>query len=423
MGLFNRARNLIQGMGTLSEREAQHYGVVCPNGHRLRGTRTEGYQAIRCPACNAGVFILAASPLPNPVAPKSAATRRPTAASRTSTVVDEGPIELRDADIDEVEVELVGNGPPVSDAEIIWEDETPEPSAAADRPAPPKTSRDRPRRPARPGAAEAPQPDAAARQVAIDEEEEQQPISRRNSRPLLIFGLVALVVVGTVVLRIWRNHRQSLPLVAEQGRVEGIPALEEGNFDKAHQLLSAAKRAVDRLGGAVEGADQIRSAADDAAIFINLAPESLEEMLDQAARTNPEAWATRFDSLYQGRTIVLDSRVKATPESAAGRYEIEYVVMPPGVTANFLGVGGARPERTARIDFKGFELFERFQPKVGDRVLFGARLAEFRFDVEADGWIIRLQPTSGVSIHFDKALEALGWPPAASRLAPESEEP
>lgn len=420
MGLFNRARNLIQGMGTISEREVQHYGVVCPNGHRLRGTRTEGYQAIRCPACNAGVFILASSPLPNPVAPKSAAPRRPAAAS-ASTVVDEGPIELQDADIDEVQVDLVGNGAStVSDAEIIWEDEAPEPSEPTARAAPSEPSRRRTRRPARPEPAGATQPAEAARQVAIDDE---PGLARRKSRPLLIFGIVALVVIGTVALRIWRNHRQSLPLVAELGRVEGIPALEAGNFDKAHQLLAAARRAVDRLGGAVEGADQIRSAADDAAIFVNLVPESLEEMLDQAARTNPDAWATRFDSLYQGRTVVLDSRVKATPESAEGRYEIEYVIMPPGVTTNFLGVGGARPERTARIDFKGFELFERYQPKVGARVLFGARLAEFRFDVEADGWIIRLQPKSGVYIHFDKALEALGWPPAASRLDPESEEP
>lgn len=422
MGLFNRARNLIQGMSAFSEREVQHYGVVCPNGHRLRGTRTERYQAIRCPACNAGVFILAASPLPNPVAPKSTTPRRPAVAAGASAVVDEGPIELHDAE--EVSVELADNGAPVSDAEIPWEDESPEPSTApAAQSAPSKPTRQRPRRPrpARPQIAETPQSTEAAGQVAIDEEERTAPW--RNSRPLLIFGIVALVVVGTVALRVWRNHRQSLPLVAELGRVEGIPALEAGNFDRAHQLLAAARRAVDRLGGAVEGADQIRRAADDAAIFVNLVPESLEEMLDQAARTNPDTWATRFDSLYRGRTIVLDSRVKATPESAEGRYEIEYVVMPPGETANFLRVGGARPERTARIDFKGFELFERFKPQVGSRVLFGARLAEFRFDVESDGWIVRLQPKSGVYIHFDKALEALGWPPAASRIDPEPEEP
>ena len=429
MGLFSRARNLFQGIGSLSEREVQHYGVVCPNGHRLRGERTEGYQAIRCPACEAGVFILAASPLPNPVAPAAARPRRPAVAARTSTVVDEGPIELRDAT--EVSVELADHGSPPLDAEIIWEDEAPETQAPpppvstpsspkAPRPDQPRSApRERPRRAARPRAAEASETAAAARQIAIDEAE--RPASRRNSRPFLIFGIVALVVVGTVALRIWRSHRQTLPLVAERGRVEGVPALEEGNFDKAHQLLSAARRAVDQLGGAVEGADQIRRAADDAAIFVNLVSESLEEMLDQAARTNPETWATRFESLHQGRTIVLDSRIQSAPDSPEGRYEIEYVVMPTGETTNFRGIGGARPERTARIDFNGFELFERFKPKVGDRVLFGARLADFRFDVEADGWVIRLQPKSGVFIHFDKALEALGWPPAAE-IAPMPEE-
>ena len=420
MGLFSRARNLIQGGGSLSEREAQHYGVVCPNGHRLRGSRTEGYQAIRCPACNAGVFILPASPLPNPVAPASASSRRPAVAARASTVVDEGPIELRDAA--EVSVDFDGNAATVSDAEIIWDDEVPE-TEAPPKPALPPSSKSapgRPRRAERPKAAPISETAAGPRQIAIDEAE--RPASRRNSRPLLIFGIVAIVVVGTVALRVWRSHRQALPLVAERGRVEGIPALEMGNFDKAHQLLSAARRAVDQLGGEVEGADEIRRAADDAAIFVNLVPESLEDMLDQAARTNPETWAARFDSLYQGRTIVLDSRVRSAPDSPQGRYEIEYVVMPPGETTNFLGVGGARPERTARVDFTGFELFEKAKPKVGDRVVFGARLADFRFDVEADGWIVRFQPQSGVFIHYDRALEALGWPPAAD-LAPIPEKP
>lgn len=423
MGLFRRARNLIREMGSAPEREDQPYTVVCPGGHRLRGSRTEGYQAIRCPACNEGVFVLPSSPLPEPVAPATATSRRSAAAARTPMAVEEGPIELRDAA--EVSVELAENGA-VSDAEIIWEEDVPEeetsPAAAPSSPETPRPARRRPtrtRRPASPAAAEAEAEDAAGRLVAVDA------IGRtgswRTSRPFLIFGIVALVVVGTIALRIWRNQLQALPLVAELGRTEGIPALEEGNFDKAHQLLSAAKRAVDRLGGAVEGAEEIRKAADDAAIFVNLIPESLEDLLDQAARTNPESWATRFESLYQGRSVVLDSRISAAPDSTRGRYEIEYVVMPAGETANFRGLGGARPERTARIDFEDFELFELAQPKVGDRVLIGARLAELRFDVETDGWIIRLQPKSGVFIHSNQALEALGWPPGAAEPEPEPE--
>ena len=419
MGLFSRARNLIREMGSPPERSEQPYTVVCPNGHRLRGARTEGYQAIRCPACNEGVFVLPSSPLPEPVAPATAPPRRSAAAARTSMAMDEGPIELRDAS--EVSVELADNGA-TSDAEIIWEEETPEvessPTPAPSPEAPRRPGR-RPDRPRRVTSQLQSAEDVVGRRVPIDAIGRAG--SRRKSRPFLIFGIVALVVVGTVALRIWRNQRQALPLVAELGRTEGIPALEQGNFDKAHQLLSAAKRAVDRLGGAVEGAEEIRRAADDAAIFVNLVPESLEELLDQAARTNPESWAARFESLYQGRSVVLDSRISAAPDSPRGRYEIEYVVMPAGETANFRGLGGARPERTARIDFKDFELFELAQPKVGDRVLIGARLADLRFDVEADGWIIRLQPKSGVFIHSNKALEALGWPPAAAEPEPEPE--
>src|SRR5699024_8639312 len=105
-----------------------------------------------------------------------------------SAVVDEGPIELQDADIDEVQVDLVGNGAAtVSDAEIIWEDEAPQASEPTTRPASPEPPRRRTRRPARPEPVTATQPADAARQVAIDDDE--RPVARRNSRPLLIFGI------------------------------------------------------------------------------------------------------------------------------------------------------------------------------------------------------------------------------------------
>lgn len=422
MGLFGRAKNLIKGLGTISEPTVQYYNVVCPLGHRVRGQRTEGYQALRCPACGEGVFVLPMSPLPEPIAPTRSSPKRERVAV-SGRIVEEGPVELHDAG--EVTVEMAERNR-AADAEIIWEDdlaETDEAPADQDRPdessrsgvAEPPNERPRPpasRRSPQPAPAGGNRADRKPNRRRVAEEPGVAPRQPRRpaNRPLVIFALVGMVVVGTIALRTWRNRRQQYPQIAELGRVEGIPALERGDFDKAHQLLSPAKQAVDALGGRVEGADEIRWAADEAAVFINLVPESLEEILDEAARANPQAWASKFEDYYEGRGVIFDTTIKSAPDSPAGRYELDYLVMPLAQAPNFRAAGGAQPERTARIDLDGFELFKLAEPKVGDHVLFAARLAEFQFDADDGSWVVRLQPKSGVFIHHNKALEALGWP-------------
>lgn len=423
MGLFGRAKDLIKGLGTTSEAEVQFYNVVCPAGHRVRGQRTEGYQALRCPACGEGVFVLPASPLPDP-GPRtvSAADRRVSSAVVRTRPVDEGPIELLDADEATVEV---ADAIPHPDAEIRWQEDSGQDAGAAEPDfeidAPPGEVPDaspsapapspRPRRKVRPPTGRP----AAEPAVAVAKE----PRGRRRSawRPLRLFAGVALVVAATIAFRVWRVHRQGLPQVAELGREEGIPALKVGDFDKAYQLLAPAKQAVEALGGQVEGADRIRQAADEASLYVNLSPIGLEEMLDEAARTNPKTWADRFESQYQGRGVVFDSRIRSTPETEAGRFEIDFVVLPTEDAGSFRA-GGARPDRSARIDFAGFELFKLASPKAGDRVVFGARLAAFEFDAATSGWVVRLEPDSGFFVQFHEALESLGWPSAADQPVP-----
>jgi hypothetical protein len=248
---------------------------------------------------------------------------------------------------------------------------------------------------------------------------EPRPRARSGWKPAWIFAVVALVVVATISLRIWRNVRQSYPQVAELGRDEGIPALEAGEFDRAHQILAPAKQAVDALGGQVEGADRIRQAADEAALYVNLASLGLEEMLDEAARaTTPKEWASRFNDRYKGRGVVFDTDIRATPADPVGRYEIDYVILPIEDVGSFRAEG-ARPERSARVDFRGFELFDLAKPKVGDHVVFGARLAALEYDAEARGWVVRLEPRSGLFVRFHEALDALGWPDPDSSTIPD----
>jgi hypothetical protein len=241
------------------------------------------------------------------------------------------------------------------------------------------------------------------------------PRKRRGYRH--IFWVVPVLVVATVGFRSWRQKRQEYPLIAEKGRIEGIPALDEGKFDKAYQLLSAAKSAVDSLGGDVEDAEEIRNAADEAAIFINLASRTLEEMLDEAGHTDPDVWATRFDNLYKNRSIIIDSWIATAPEPGKGAYDMQYRVFPLGGASQFSDSRNVvTPERMGFIDLTDFQLLESMSPRPGvdDRITFGARLASFQYDSTRELWVIRLESRSGAWIRHNKALEALGWPRAAS---------
>jgi len=239
-----------------------------------------------------------------------------------------------------------------------------------------------------------------------------------------LFVVVPLLIVLTVAWRYRQSRRAEYPLIAELGKTEGIPALEEGNFDKAFQRLSAAKAAVDALRGAVADADEIRNAADEAAIFVDLIPQTLEDLLAEAGRTPSDAWASQFKTLYRGRSIIIDSWVTAEPDSSAGSgYDILYRVLPQGLPSNFVEGGGSRPDRVGRIDLRGFELFELARPAVGKCPAFGARLASFEYDRETNEWVIRLEPKSGVFITHTKALESIGWRSSSAAEEPSRGQP
>ena len=223
-------------------------------------------------------------------------------------------------------------------------------------------------------------------------------------RPLLILGCVVLLVLVTVAIRTLAEPPAGPAPGRHRGTHRGHPRVEEGKFDKANQILSAAREAVDSLGGAVEDADEIRHAADEAAIFVNLLSDPLETPARGGVPDQPQAWASRFDSLYKGRSVIIDATITATPETASThRYEIDYLVLTPGRRDQ----GAApRPDRPDRLRGGHAWPGERW----GDHVLFGARLAAFEYDLNAGEWLIRFEPKSGVSITHMKALETLGWP-------------
>ncbi len=476
MKFLGRARKLFQALAPEPETPVQYFNVLCASGHRVRGERTEGYQALRCPACGEGVFVLPRSPLPEPVAPERPSTAK--AAGMGERWVEEGPIELTDAE--RVSVDVADGKARWSEAEIIWDEapvETPSPvvpspvrgrvpvddvqiAGPPDGVIPERAvrgadaqnrggSQRRPRKPAQEGRAtprvggDVPEGatipaendrrrrsrSAATRQLDQSESAPEpavlQPKLRSRTRTLnrWLFVLVPLLVIATVAWRLRRSQMQEYPLMADRGRKEGIPALEAGDFDKAFQLLADAEKAVNALGGDVEGADEVRQASKQAAIFNTLLSETLEELLDKAGQTDSDTWANKFDTLYKGKAIIVDSWIKAEPDPAgSGRYDILYRVVPPGEGSNFREGALSLPARIGVIDFTGFQLFELATPHVGERKIFGARLSGFKRDNDRDLWVIQLEPKSGVFITHTKALERIGWQDGSEIVAPKEDQ-
>lgn len=421
MNLLERTRRLLQGLTPASPAKVQYYSVACPEGHRLRGERTEGYQALRCPTCGEGIFVLPRSPLPEPVA---AETPRNSQSARVAVDPEreDEPVRLSDpiqapqpepADVDG-EIEWVDPASPEEQADSgknsdffeslsVEEQEAQGQAINKGRPPGAKTrsriSKDRQASDS-PGV---PRPDRESPRIAVAPRESLADWTRRRRNPL-IFLAVAMIVTATVGFRVWRSKFRDLPRVVEIARVQGLKALDAGDFDTAHQLLSDGKRAVEALGGAVEGAAEVRHGAEEAAIFTTLVPEPLEQILVEAsADPDEKKWSARFSTFYKGRSLFLDCTIRAVPDATgSGSYDLDYRIIPNGE--------GSRPNlRVGRIDLTGFRLFELTQPKLGDHVQFGARLASVTHDIDK-GWLIGLEPESGVFLTHPRALEAIGRP-------------
>jgi hypothetical protein len=396
---------MFQGIGPAEPEQPQYYQVACPEGHILRGTRTEGYQALRCPTCGEGIFILPRSPLPEPPRGVDAATRR-RGSREAEPEVEAGPIPLVDPPPQALPVN--------PDIEIEWEEEVAAPAA---QPSPSHPDADGEREPvatsSRPAAVRpatvrkaqpAKQPTRRPPEVAKPVVEPIVPAgasARRwtyRNRHVLALAGVALLIAGTYGVRQMRARWQDLPQLAKASREEGMAALEKGEFDVAKLKLSEAAGALERLRD--EEAGRVRQQAEESAILADLASASLEEIVEEVA-TRPDG-RSKFDSLHRGRSIVVDARIAALPRGSDGM-ELDYKIL--------AGAGG-RPRR-GRLDLNGFRLFEGSSKRVGDPVLFGARLAAVSLG-EDGAWLVSLEPDSGVLISTPEGLKALlllGWPP------------
>ena len=399
MGLLGRAKSMMQGWAAAPPSRSQSYSVACAEGHRLHGQRTEGYQALRCPTCGEGIFVLPRSPLPEPPAPASPARSRVTAGFEAFP--EDDPLVLTDplpsmvtvAESDEPE------------AEIDWVDETPTepetskevapvrsntPVSKAARPAT-GPSKPQPKRP------QASQPTI---EVAVRPDLREWALAHRNA---LLAAAVLLLVVGAVAIRFRRDRLEKLPQIAEIGRTEGLKKLDAGDFFAAKKLLSDASDAVDGLGGRFEGADSIRQGALEAAIFTDRAPRGIAEIIEEAETSERKDWPSKFAALYKGRSVIIEAPISAVPDpnKPGSGYQVYYPI--------YFGEG-PKPFGKGRIDVSGLKLFELSQPKLDEQKLFGGRYASIEFDLPSNEWVVKLEPDSGVFITHTKALSKIDWP-------------
>jgi DNA-directed RNA polymerase subunit RPC12/RpoP len=385
---------MMRGWSASAPSRPQSFNVACAQGHRLRGERTEGYQALRCPTCGEGIFVLPRSPLPDPPRPTTAPRSR--VAEPVEGFLEDDPLILTDP---LPSTASVGAGDEPL-AEIDWVDEIPsepkaEPVAAGSHePAPtappkPRPARSQPPRPAPPPAV------VMAERITLGE------WTFKHRNPLLFVGLLILIA-GTVAIRRHRQRLDEYPKIVEIGRTDGLLKLDAGDFSSAKKLLADAADAVEGLGGRVEGSETIRQGAREAAIFADLAPEGLDNILEEAATGDLKEWPSTFAAKYKGRSIILDPPISEVPDPSrpGSAYEVTYPIF----------FGQATKPGKGRINLAGFRLFELSEPKVGEQKPFGARLASVELDVDSNEWVVTFEPESGTYITHPKALEAIAWP-------------
>ncbi len=399
---------MIGGSGSTEPPRPQYFQVSCAEGHVIRGERTEGYQALRCPHCDDGVFVLPRSPLPLPPTPPSSRPKvRPAkvvieayedeAIEFTEAPPQEDLEEIQWVDLEELEPDVPQ---PVQEAPVRspkrrklaepqpTPNESDEPVVIPPRPTPKKRlPADLPKPRVK---TVGPAPEVIAETDPIEPGRIAVPYRRKRGGDVLLVLTAVVLIVGTTLY--FRNRwvrRQELPHEAEVNAQQGKEALEVGRFDEAKIKLGRAAKAYHDLGSSDEAAIEAIQLADEAAIFADFTRYGLDEIIEEVARLGEDEGNKRFKAFYQGRAVLIEDIV----ESVKDRHvELRRLI--------FVGRGPV-PAKIGKLDVADFELLKNKTLKPDDSVTFGARLDSIRLD--GGKWRITLQPSSGVWITNAKA--------------------
>jgi hypothetical protein len=232
-------------------------------------------------------------------------------------------------------------------------------------------------------------------------DESPPPSSPRLARPswrgplraagLTLFVVLLLFAFGWGLLR--RGRPSDSPSSGAEVAAPDTTApqdLAEGRFHRAAEAARAVLQGA-RAPGSRGEAEQRRLLQTwrEADLYDRLLPIPLEELL-AAALNEPvqEQWEASFQRNGAGRTVIFDDIVRRDVHNR------------PILACYLVETGGAR----LRVALEDLDLFRHLPAEPARRVLFGARLASLRR--EADGWVVRFEPDSGVLLTDPDALNA-----------------
>jgi len=168
--------------------------------------------------------------------------------------------------------------------------------------------------------------------------------------------------------------------------------LREGKFRLARGTLAEAVERRDQAPAELSAREnrelnQLHRQADVLSRLLDVA--GLDEVLRQASLTgDSQEWRLRFRENFLGKSVVLDGVVG---RDGQGRP----VLLAPVVETD---------DETARVAIEDLEELRDLPLDDRPRLVFGARLASC--EREAGGWVIRLEPRSGVLLTDLDALRA-----------------
>jgi hypothetical protein len=220
--------------------------------------------------------------------------------------------------------------------------------------------------------------------------------------PILVCGLLAMVVVYALFRNFQPTEHSAVQKEAESPRFKLLAQIDAahqqmelaGGLHLARELLDKAVQQRDADPTLLTEAEhrRLNQLQRQAALLTELVPVPLLTLIDQAENApNPAAWQARCRA-YQGKGLIFDDMLRN--DRAPGR-----------IQSRRLGDLRTPQMASGRVALEDLTLLHLLPLQMPQRWIFGARIRGI--DREGGpGWVIRLEPESGVLFSERTAVEA-----------------
>jgi hypothetical protein len=214
-------------------------------------------------------------------------------------------------------------------------------------------------------------------------------------RMRLLAGVGTLALVAVAFALIFRSYTNpnstpgSDPKSIHEHFAAGKKLFVQGQFHEAVRQFEGARALHEKHPDTLSSADRkhLFQMHREAQIFVDLLSEPVEEILNQAAaEPDDREWQAVFSERYAGKSLIFLAGIL---RDSSNHWVLNYEVFVR--------------EKHARIDWENLKLLRGLPLNESHRLLVGVRLA----NVEPEpgrGWVVRLQPDSGVLLTDGDAL-------------------